>query len=82
MQWNAPRTTTTTRGRSLQPVQAASLLRTALPVEAARSLTPERPGSSARPRLGSRAVGPVLEAIHEEDQMTSPILLAVGLVAT
>lgn len=68
-------------GRYLQSVEAASLLRTPLPVEAARSPIREGPGCLARAGVASHVTCPLRGAFHEEDAMTTIMILTTGLVA-
>jgi hypothetical protein len=64
-----------------RPLEAASLLRTAPPVEEARSLIREGPGPSTRDRIPSHVDGRIRGAFHEEDHMTTTIIWAMALVA-
>ena len=56
-------------------------LRTASPTEADRSLSEERPVSSARARIESHVIGHISGALLEEDHMTTIIFGAMVLLA-
>lgn len=64
-----------------RPLEAASLLRTALPVEEARSLILEGPGPSTRARISSHVDGRIRGAFREEDHMTTTIFWTMALMA-
>ena len=62
-------------------MEAASLLRTPLPVEAARSLIHEGLGTLAMARVAAYVIGPMRGAFHEEDRMTTTVFWVMALPA-
>lgn len=62
-------------------MEAASQLRTPLPVEAAGSFIREGPGPLARANVASHLTYSIRGAFHEEDHMTTTIFWAMALLA-
>ncbi len=62
-------------------MEAASQLRTTLPVEAARSFIREGPGPLARDRMAVHVIDHIRGALHEEAHMITIIFMAVALLA-